>query len=300
MGIVIPEYLVKYPKGSVYEHGLPFSTKLGENLDDLRVRVEKKKASLIVVDGGVGEGKTSIAVHIADYYNGGPIDFQKQLALGGDQVMKKLQVCYENGLGVLIYDEAGDFNKRGSLTKMNAILNRVFETFRTFKIIIILVLPSFGVLDNQLFENKIPRLLLHLDSRTERQGNFRGYSLHSMLWIRWWMRQPKLVIKERAYDKVDHNFVGHFLDLPPKRSKELDIISTKGKLGFLEAAGRKMEGLVSYHELATKVGRSENWLRVAVSKMKIQPARVEKGVKYFDVGIVDRLRKQRGKLRAGG
>ena len=53
----------------LYKHGLPFSEKLAENVKDLIARIDLNKASLIVIDGGVGEGKTTLAVHIADYVN---------------------------------------------------------------------------------------------------------------------------------------------------------------------------------------------------------------------------------------
>ena len=40
----------------------------------------------------------------------------------------------KKGLHVIVYDEAGDFNRRGALTKSNAQLNRAFEACRAFKI----------------------------------------------------------------------------------------------------------------------------------------------------------------------
>ena len=71
-----------------------------------------------------------------------------------------MNVCYQERFPAAGYDEAGDFNKRDSLSNFNAMINRTFETFRAFKIVVVLVLPSFSVLDNQLFDNMIPRLLL--------------------------------------------------------------------------------------------------------------------------------------------
>lgn len=282
------EYLSEYPKSHRYVHGLPFSTKLAENLDALADRVESKKASLIVVDGGVGEGKTTLAVQIANYLQRGQIVFEKQLALGGEQLMAKLKVCYENKLAVVIYDEAGDFNKRNALSRFNQILNRVFETFRTFKIIVIACLPNFNILDGNLFDNKIPRLLLHLKGRTSRQGNFYGYSLYGMLWLRFWMKKNP-AIKEDAFKRVHPNFVGHFLDLPPATSKELDGISTKGKLSFLDKGELQMSGLVSYQEIMKKTGKTYEWCRIMIMKLKIKPVRVQKKVRYFNESVIDML-----------
>lgn len=60
------------------------------NLDILKARVINGKASLIVIDGsGLGEGKTTFAVHIADYIQGAPIDLNVQLALLIEEILLK-------------------------------------------------------------------------------------------------------------------------------------------------------------------------------------------------------------------
>lgn len=282
-------------KKYLYDHGLPFSEKLGENIQDLVTRVKKGKAAMIIIDGGVGEGKTTLAVEIADYINKHyeqeqiALIYKKhpQLATGGEAFLKQLRECYILLLPVIAYDEAGDFNRRGSLTRFNAMLNRTFETYRAFKIIVILCLPSFWVLDNDLFFKGIPRLLLHLDSRSDQYGNFRGYSLYRMMYIR--DRMQKLVVKTFAYDLVEPNFQGHFLDLEPERAKQLDKISTEGKLKSLQKAEVKIEGLMGYGELAHKLGRSIVWCRMAVGKLKLKPKRVISKAKYFDDTVLNRL-----------
>ena len=101
--------------------------------------------------------------------------------------MKKLTVCHEMKLVCIVYDEAGDFSKRGSLSRFNQMLNRTFETYRGFRILVFLGLPNFNVLDNNLFDNQIPRLLLHCSGRGDKYGNFSGYGLEEMNWIRYWM-----------------------------------------------------------------------------------------------------------------
>jgi hypothetical protein len=283
-------YMESVKKPYKYNHGLPFSTKLAENLDRLKERTQKKKkASLIIIDGGVGEGKTTLAAQIGAYIQEAPIDFTKQIGMGGQQFVDKVKICFHEHLPVVIYDEAGDFNKRGALTKLNAMLNRVFETYRAFKIVVIVCLPNFNVLDNQLFENKIPRLLLHARGRTERQGNFRAYGLYRMLYIKHHMKNQKIAVKEVAYDMVQPNFVGHFLDLTPDRSKLLDKLSTAGKVASLAQGQVKLDGLIDYKELAQRFGRSTNWTRIAVSKLKIKPSRVIKKTRYFSENCIDAL-----------
>jgi hypothetical protein len=283
------------PRRYYYDHGLPFSEKLGENIKDLLSRIDLNKAALLILDGGVGEGKTTLGVEIADYINGlrglGKISLKTkshpQLALGGEDFLKQLRTCYINDLPAIVYDEAGDFNRRGSLTRFNAMINRTFETYRTFKIIVVLCLPSFYVLDSELFVKGIPRLLLRLDNRSLTYGHIRGYSLYRMMYLR--KRMDKLVVKSFAYDLVDCNFRGQFLDLEPKRSKALDKISTEGKLNVLSKSEIKLSGILNYADLADKIGRSTAWVRAAVAKLKIKHKRLINRVKYFDRDTLNRL-----------
>jgi len=286
-------------KPKLYDHGLPFSEVLSWNLQDLNKRVLGKKASLIILDGGVGEGKTTLMVEILDYINqlhGHPVieienekgDAGPQLAMGGVDFLKKLSICHENKLVCIGYDEAGDFSKRGSLTKFNSMLNRTFETFRGYKILVVIGLPNFNILDNNLFDNQIPRLLLHLRGRTETHGNFDAYGLDEMNWIRFWMAKWQKH-KVKAYGMVIPNFRGHFLDISSDRSKQLDRVSTKNKLEILKKSAVKIEGLLSYVELAQKLEKSVSWVRAAVLNLKIKPKKILKKVKYFDPEVLDQL-----------
>lgn len=286
-------------KPNLYDHGLPFSEILAENLKDINKRVQNKKASMILIDGGVGEGKTTLMVEILDYLNkinalpemdietdkgnAGP-----QLAMGGVEFLKKLRICFDNKLPAIGYDEAGDFSKRGALTKFNAMLNRTFETFRAFKCIVIISLPCFDVLDGQLFDNQIPRCLIHLNNRSGTQGNFDVYGLDEMNWIRYWMTKwPKH--KTKAYAKVIPNYRGHFLDISQARSKKLDFVSTTNKLKILRKSEVKIEGLLSYPELAQKVDRSVVWVRKAIKDLGIKHKRTIEKAKYFEPHVVNQL-----------
>lgn len=285
---------MKCTNSKIYK--LPFSEALAETLDDLYDRVNQdNKAALIIIDGGVGEGKTTLAINIMDYLNskhGLPlVDLSltgvKQLAMGGEDFSKKLLLCQAFGLPVETYDEAGDFNKRGSLTRFNALINRTFETYRAFKVIVILVLPSFSVLDQEIFDKNIPRLLIRVHSRSKNQGNGKAFSLYRMLYIR--EKMKKLTVKTQAYGLVDPNFHIHFKDLSPERSKQLDILSTKGKLKELKGAEIKYEGLLSYSDLARKIGRSERWIKKVISELKIKSVKQFERRYYFRAETVDRL-----------
>ena len=274
-----------------YEHGLPFSEKLGQNVMELIDRIQHKKASLIIIDGGLGEGKTTLGVHIADYINkayGLPeIELEDQLALGGKDFTAKLRLCHDKMLPAIIYDEAGDFNRRGALTSFNMMINRVFEMFRAYQIFVILCLPSFHVIDNDLFMKNIPRLLLHLKNRGAKWGDIQAYSLYRMLYVK--HKMEKLIVKGFAYSMVEPNFYSHFLDLEPERSKRLDRYSIKGKKDNLIQAEIKLEGLHSYQDLAKKLGRSLDWVRRKANELKIKRVKIIKRVKYFNDNQLNRM-----------
>jgi len=278
-----------------YKNGLAFDTKLSENIIDIEDRIIKKKAGLLIIDGGVGEGKTTLAVEVADFINSlkglPPISLEAkdhpQIGLGAKEFMHNLRYCYGEKFPVVIYDEAGDFNKRGALTRLNAMINRVFETFRGFKILVVICLPSFESLDNDLLTKNIPRLLLHLSNREETYGNYSGYSLYRMFYIK--DKMKKLVVKSFAYDLVNPNFVGHFKDLSPERGKQLDRLSTKGKIEVLKEQEIKAENLVSYSDIAQKVNRSIGYCRRVILDNRIKHKRLFNRVKYFDHDVIDRV-----------
>ena len=142
-------------------------------------------------------------------------------------------------------------------------------------------------MDKDILDKKIPRLLITLKDREESYGNYYGYSLYRMLLLK--AKMKKLDMKNYAYSLVDSNFYGHFKDLSPERSAKLDVLSTKSKLNILRKSEVKMEGLLTYPEIATKLFKSIDWVRRAVSNLKIQPARVIERVKYFDVDTLNKL-----------
>lgn len=281
----------------VYEHGLPFSTKLGENIDDQLERIDFKKASLVIIDGPVGCGKTTLLIHLCDYINKKKdisetslkLKDHIQIALGGKQFTSYFRQCHERGYQVSGYDEAGDFSRKSTITAFNQMLNRLFETYRGFKVVVIILLPNFNVLDNQLFDNQIPRMLIHITRRRKKQADFSVYSLAQMNWIRYWFDKLPKGAKHKCYSKVVPNFRGHFLNLPPEREKMLDKLSTEGKKGILLVTEIKLDGLVGYSDISRKVLRNPVWVRNIINQMNIKPDRIIKRKKYFKEHVIDIL-----------
>jgi len=284
-----------------YKSGLPFSTSLALDLDDISLRVNQNKASMVIIDGQIGTGKTTLGVHCADYLNGAyiregegfrfdeskSIDLEVGVALGGSDFTKKLKLSFEKKQAVLIYDEAGDFNSRGALSKFNGLLNRVFETFRAFKVVVVMCLPFFPSLDGSLMVKGIPRILIHIDNRNLKYGDYRVYSLWHMFYILHKMK--KLIVKTDSFRFTDPCSFGHFLDLPKARARKLDVISTKNKLDVLGDVEVRIEGFYTYADLSKRLGRSVSWISKTINIMKLPCKRIHRNKKYFDENILDLL-----------
>ena len=271
----------------------PFSnTIITHNLDKFKERVVSKNlASVFIIDGGLGLGKTTTAVQMASYLQGEPIDFELQLALGGTQLMDKLLRCQKQDKRVLIYDEASDFNRRGALTKFNAELNRVFDVCRAFKIIIIMVLPSVKVLDNDLFNKGIVRGLFHVADKSINYNLVWAYSTYRTAYLINNLKDVKKhPVPGKCYLKTYHNFDFRTYNLTTKRANELEKYSTESKLDVLSNTVRKAKGVLSQTQMAQMLGVSNSWISTQLRKLKIKCHMKADGQKYYTAIVLEELR----------
>lgn len=282
----------------LYSYGLPFEKCLGVALEQQIKRVEiENKPSLIILDGACGSGKTTLAVEVGDfvnkYFKQDLIDLgiksHIQIGLGGKEFTKNFRKVREAGLHIIIYDEAGDFSRYGAISGFNAMINRLFETYRGFKILVVVCLPNFNILDNRLFDNKIPRLLLHCENRKAKYGSFKAYSLSQMNWVRYWFDKLPKGAKHKCYDNVDPNFRGNFLNLSPERIEILDKLSTHGKEMYLGKAEIDLEGYINYLDIAEKLRLNVDYVRQIMLKLKIKEKATVNKTKYFDKSTVSYL-----------
>lgn len=283
-------------KRCYYDNGLPFDTTLAKNLDKLLKRIKRlRKAVLITIDGGVGEGKTTLGIHVADYLNGAYVwnlktkrydlnksklvDLRRQYAMGGLEFQERLQMCIDSLLQALMYDEGGDFNKRGSLTQFNQQINRVFDVMRTFQIPILLALPYIGILDKDLFVKGIVRMHLHTSNRKVTYGKYSAYGLYRLMYVL--DKMKKMVVPQQAFAKTVPNFFGQFLDLPPDRAAELAKICDEGKKSILTQNVLKNRGLVSLPDLAKDLGITKQYANHLLRKLNIKEDSILKRIRYF-------------------
>jgi hypothetical protein len=291
----IHQYYKSLSSRYIYQStGLPFNSYASQSIDKVVSRIKSNLPGLLIIDGVSGKGKTTLAWHTTEYAQNRFVEPELQYGMGNTDFMKKFKLSVINGMLVVIYDESGDADKRNHYTDLNKALLRLFDIYRTFKILVILVLPLFERLDNDLFDKGLPRLLFHVENRNTNYGTVAVYGLYRMLHLKKEMAKVKtdkyLISKQQAYQRVRPNYRFRFKNLPPDREKELDKISTSGKMKEFHELDIANRGLMAYSDIADKLGRSEDWVKRTVAKMKLKEEEIFKRKKYFSKKVYERLK----------
>lgn len=280
-------------------NGYPYSNPLPANIRSACTFVnENKENCAIIIDGASGRGKTTLAVHLTDQINQEfgqdilDLSNPDQLGMGMVQFQKKLGICQQKGLHALIYDEAGDYNKKGAMGRLNKLLNKTWETFRVFRIIPILCLPRFYKLDSPIFDNEIPKLLIHCKEKHENSVDFAAYDFAGMEWMLYHMKKNKL-LGRLVYNKTEPIFMGHFLRLDNDRERKLEILTMEGKKDINKQIRIETEGLVNVKDIVHKVGRSDKWVRGKIKELGFREKDIIEGAYYYEGRIIDVLIKQK-------
>ena len=244
------------PKLRVYEHGHEIKYNNGlkwnrdyftENIDEQVIRTKNNHPSVIVLDGLYGQGKTTLGVEMGDYiskehYNT-TFDIDKQLGKGINDFLESINWCIANNKNVCIFDEAGEFSKKGTMTRLNKLLNRVFEVFRATKIVLIICVPSIQDLDDSQLKKGLVRFLVNCYGRTTQPfSKLRVYDIERIFYIKHYMK--KEVVPAKAYSKVRPNFHGYFKDLDANVREDLRILDLKDKKGILKDKYFEAKGLI--------------------------------------------------------
>lgn len=294
-----------------YQYGLPFSKYLASAFNQLNDRVLKlNKASFIIIDGAVGSGKTIAGVSVADYFNGAYIlqadgsyivDSSKfiglnlQYAMGAKDFMKKIVLCYKAGLHVMVYDEAGDFSKRGSLTKLNQDLNRIFEICRAFQVVIIIVLPNFFYIDRSVLDKEMIRALIRISRDSEKYSYYKMWDMNGLNWIKW--RSMKLPVPNQCYNYQKPIQEGCFLPLNEERMSMLRHLSNKDKISTAESISAKSDShksLSTIKHIATIYNVSLSTVREFIRNHKVKSKGIEGKTNLYDGKDIERIVKKWG------
>lgn len=224
-------------KWDKYYYATGLNKQLRHNLNDFKKLVlNKHKPVMIVIDGGLGSGKSTTAETIAKYIQPG---FNPEIQVGRGvaefaeawERTEQLEVD-DKTVKCCVFDEAQGFDRSQGRTKLNTALRNFFYTFRDAKTIIILVLPHFSRLDPSIYETKAVQCLIHILETHNTYIDYSCYDLYSILRMVDFLsynNKQKFLSKMTVYHKFTPNFYGHIRKPKEKTQSFIDEQSTIGK-----------------------------------------------------------------------
>ena len=290
---------IKYTDNpNVYDNGTPFSIpeKIYGFIEGALLNVKSNIPAVIVIDGGQGSGKTTLAVQLGDIANhliGKPlIDLTEkdnvQYGLGATQFLEKLPKSSSAGYKLNIYDEGGDYSRKGALSRFNKSLDQAMATVREFGSVIIIVVHDVARLPSEMFTKQIVTCLIHCKQRSP-GSSFSTAEVYSYINLCYVLdNKKKVVVPEWAYKGCDFHF--RFKDLSPERSKQLSILCSGKKRELWADTNIKTKGYMSYQDIANTLGRKDITIRKLISDMKIKPETVFKKKNYYSPMVVTTIK----------
>jgi len=180
------------------------------------------------------------------------------------------------------------------MTRLNKLLNRVFEVFRATKIMLIICIPSIQDLDDSQLKKGLVRFLVNCYGRTDRPySKFRVYDIERIFYIKRYM--SKEVVPAKGYTRVVPNFQGYFKDLDTEDRKQLKLLDLRDKKGILKEKYFESKGLVSAQDIVKETGYTYT---TVMNKLRSINATSEKhGAKnYYFKSVINRFnRRQKSK-----
>jgi hypothetical protein len=283
-----------------YANGTPFDKidLIDKWIKEGIVHLKGKRPVVAIIDGGQSTGKTTLGIHLLDrnnlYCGKPPVNLAEndniQYGLGGEQFIRKLPECCLKGFMSFEYDESGDYSRKGSLSRFNRTMDRAMDIVRIYQSLIIIVAHDFTKIPRELLDKKIGVFLFHCKERNPRSDyvNVKAYDYSRMCWIQYYRKTE--VVPETAYNKVFPNFDFRFKDLTPSKALLLDRLSTHNKKELWNKTDINIQGLLTYKDLAMKVGRSADWVRHKINIANVSPAIVNHKAKYFSPNVVEYLK----------
>jgi hypothetical protein len=284
-------------KDLTYDNGYPYTDPLPVWLDTASSLVqEQNKACLILVDGELGQGKSTMAAQMLRQIDPGFVateeSFKLRYQLGGTALLGNVVKAHSKGAKGVIFDEAGiDLSSRSAMSTMNKNLLAFFQIHRALKVVVFLVMPSISIVDRQIFKYGIHRFHVHTHSMV--YGKYTQFRL--------WDRKATLFLRLKLEERVDprdayfaktgfSNFNGWSKPLPKEYQDMLD------KFG-LEAKKERLMGLggadgISVYDAATRLRTSVHKIRNILPKHGIRtwPDPTNNSAKMFSMEDFERLK----------
>lgn len=175
--------------------------RLKKNLDVIKHRIlSKDKDYVMVVDGGEGTGKSTLAIQMGKYVD--PSLNLDRITFTGEDFRKAI-IGAQKGQCV-IYDEAiTGLSSTQSLSKINNMLKSLMMQMRQKNLLVIVVIPTIFALDRYVAIFRA-RVLIHTYETPKTMGMFKVYNnrYKKMLYL--------TAKKNYDYTKINPYFKGMF------------------------------------------------------------------------------------------
>lgn len=271
-------------------------------LDDAQRELDGNASlPVIFIDGGQLSGKTTLAVQGIDYINkknGKPLmdleDYDNvQYAMGGEQFLRKLPQASSQGYRIVVYDEAGDYARKGAMTRFNKVMDKAIDVMRVHKCIIIFVCHYFPKqVPSEMMDKGLVSCLVHCVSRKpgENRTHVKVYDKESCAYmVNHWIKLVK--VPGHIY-RLTPNFVFTFKDLEPERSKQLANLGRSKKKELWDMSEIRLNGLMTQQEMASQLNMSIQWVRNKIKELSEEEEKKYKNKKYYALSTLEALRKQ--------
>lgn len=258
-----------------------------------RVQEENKPCGILIVSPP-GRGKTTLAVHFAEEYEGKQINFKDYIGNGFDDFNRVLAEARRRPeQGCVIYDEGGDVSKRKAMSDTNFKVQRILELARGFKKLIIFCIQDFSSLDRNVLNREVFQLMYYIPWRGKSYAKYSCYSLNRMFWLLNSMKKlaGNHMNPQMAYRFVSPNYRGDFYNLSVVRAEELDKYSTGSKdvlLDVIAGIGGEFE---TFATIMTITGKGREWVRLKLKEKGIKAVKKIKNKNVYAVGTAEMLTK---------
>lgn len=298
-----PAYLTPIEEIPISEDEVPTGTiRLFYKLLDDALKELDGEASLpvIFIDGWQLSGKTTLAVQGIDYVNkkrGKPeMDLTQtdnvQYALGGEDFLRKLPKASAQGYRIVVYDEGGDYSRKGAMTRFNKTMEKAIDVMRVHKCIIIFVCHYFPKqVPSEMMDKGLVSCLLHCVSRKPNQSytEVKVYERESTAYmVNHWIKFVK--VPGHIY-RMTPNFKFEFHNLSEERSKLLAMLGKAKKKELWDLTEISLGGLMTQQDLASNLRVSVSWVKKKIKECEEEAEKVYKNKKYYNNKTLEALRR---------
>ena len=270
-------------------------------LDDALKEIDGNASlPVIFVDGAQLSGKTTLSVQAIDHVNkktGKPImDLNQtdnvQYAMGGEQFLRKLPQASSQGYRIMVYDEGGDYSRKGAMTRFNKTMDRAIDVMRVHRCIIIFVCHYFPKqVPSEMMDKGLVSCLIHCISRKPGQAytECKVYEKESCAYmVNHWIKFVK--VPGHIY-RMTPNFRFTFQDLIPERSKQLANLGRTKKKELWDLSEVRLNGLMTQQEMASQLNLSQSWVKKKLNEIEAEAEKVLKNKKYYSQSVLEQLKR---------